>query len=137
MDTDGSDEELRVALQRAARSIRRNRTHDLTDSQLSVLFLLEQADRSPGELADLELVRPPTMNRTLNGLQRDGLIERHRGLRDARKVRVTLTPAGSAAIQETRALRTEWFSRRMAELSPEERATLRAAVPILRRIAGQ
>ena len=47
----------------------------------------------------------------------------------------SLTPAGRSLIAETRRLRTAWFSRQLAELTPEERAALEAAMPALRRIA--
>ncbi|CAN5367996.1 hypothetical protein BH09ACT5_BH09ACT5_24610 [soil metagenome] len=137
-DTAGSDDELRMVLQRVARSIRRNRNRDdLTPSHLAVLFLLEERPCSPSELAELERVTPPSMNRTLNTLQEAGLVVRQRDSEDARRVRVELTPAGAAAAEETRALRTEWFARRMTELTAEERATLEAALPVLRRIVEQ
>ena len=48
---------------------------------------------------------------------------------------MTITPAGEAVIAETRRLRTEWFSERLAELTPHERATLEAVIPVLRHIA--
>jgi DNA-binding MarR family transcriptional regulator len=130
------DEELRILIQKVARRIRNNRAgDDLSDSQLGVLFQLEEGDHSPGELAAHERVTPPSMNRTLNGLERAGLVARHPADDDARRVRVRITPAGLAGIAETRALRTAWFSRRLADLTPDERRALEAVTPILRRIA--
>jgi DNA-binding MarR family transcriptional regulator len=135
---DEQDDEVRMVLQRVARRIRRNRNRDdLTASHLSVLFLLEAGYRSPSELADLERVSPPSMNRTLNTLERAGLLVRHRDELDARRVRVSLTEPGAATVAQTRALRTEWFSQRMHDLSEAEREALLAAVPVLRRIAEQ
>ncbi len=128
------DEELRILIQRLARRIRNNRANDdLGDSQLGVLFQLEDADRSPSELAAHERVSPPSINRTLNGLEKAGLVVRHPDDDDARRVRVSITPAGRAQIAETRALRTAWFSQRMADLTPGERRALEAVTPILRR----
>ena len=130
------DEELRILIQKVARRIRNNRAgDDLSDSQLGVLFQLEEGDHSPGELAAHERVTPPSMNRTLNGLERAGLVARHPADDDARRVRVSITPAGLAQIAETRALRTAWFSQRLADLTPDERRALEAVIPILRRIA--
>ena len=130
------DEELRILIQKVARRIRNNRAgDDLSDSQLGVLFQLEEADHSPGELAAHERVTPPSMNRTLNGLERAGLVARHPADDDARRVRVSITPAGLAQIAETRALRTAWFSRQLADLTPDERRALEAVTPILRRLA--
>jgi DNA-binding MarR family transcriptional regulator len=130
------DDELRVLIQRVARRIRNNRGDAaLSDSQLGVLFHLEIDDHSPTELAAQERVSPPSMNRTLNGLEHAGLVQRSPSDDDARRVRVSITEAGLAQIAETRALRTAWFSQRLAELSPDERRTLQAAAPLLRRLA--
>ena len=130
------DEELRLLIQKVARRIRNMRAgEDLSDSQLGVLFQLEKSDQSPGELAAYERVSPPSMNRTLNGLEQAGLVARHPADDDARRVRVTLTAAGTAQIAETRAIRTAWFSERLADLTPDERRTLDAAIPVLRHLA--
>ena len=130
------DEELRILIQKVARRIRNNRaSEDLSDSQLGVLFQLEEGDHSPGELAAHERVTPPSMNRTLNGLEQRGLIARHPADDDARRVRVTVTSAGLAQIAETRALRTAWFSRALADLTPDERRALEAVTPTLRRLS--
>jgi DNA-binding MarR family transcriptional regulator len=130
------DEEMRILIQKVARRIRSNRADDaLSDSQLGVLFFLEDADHSPSELAAHERVTPPSMNRTLNGLEHAGLVERHPVDDDARRVRVRVTAAGRAQIAETRALRTAWFSQQVAGLSPAERSALDAAMPVLRRLS--
>jgi DNA-binding MarR family transcriptional regulator len=131
-----NDDELRILIQKVARRIRNNRaSDDLGDSQLGVLFRLEGGDQSPGELAAHERVTPPSMNRTLNGLERAGLVARHPADDDARRVRVSLTPAGRAQIAETRALRTAWFSQRLADLTADERRALEVVTPILRRLS--
>ena len=130
------DEELRLLIQKVARRIRNNRaSDDFSDSQLGVLFQLEEGDRSPGELAAHERVTPPSMNRTLNGLEQAGLVARHPADEDARRVRVSITDAGLAQIADTRALRTAWFSQRLADLSADERRALDAVTPILRKLA--
>ena len=131
-----SDDELRLLLQKVARRIRNHRGADVSDSQLSVLFQLdEHGERTPSELAEHDHLSPPSMNRTLNGLEKAGLIRRTRSTDDGRRVNVSLTPGGRSLISETRRLRTAWFSRQLAELTPEERSTLDAAMPALRRIA--
>jgi DNA-binding MarR family transcriptional regulator len=132
------DEELRILIQKVARRIRSNRSsEDLSDTQLGVLFRLEEADHSPGALAARERVSPPSMNRTLNGLETAGYIARHPAEDDARSVRVTLTPAGRTQIAETRAARSAWFRDRMDDLSHEERGALEAVIPILRQLADE
>ena len=134
----GMDEdELRILLQRVARRIRNNRRDEsMSDSQLSVLFALDkEGDSSPSALAERERVSPPSMNRTLNGLEDRGLVRRDPSPDDARKVIVSLTAEGRELTRETRRLRTAWFSRQLAALTPDERAALEAAADVLRKIA--
>ena len=131
------DDELRVIVQKLSRRIRNNRAGgDTSDSQLGVLFHLEtHGEQTPGRLAELEHVTPPSINRTLNGLEAAGLVRRLPSPDDARKVFVSLTPAGLDLLRETRRLRTQWFSERLSELTPDERRILAAAAPLLRRLA--
>jgi DNA-binding MarR family transcriptional regulator len=132
----GNDDELRMLLQRVARRIRNNRADGtMSDTKMGVLFRLEISPATPSQLAERERVTPPSMNRTLNGLEEAGLVARTPDPDDARKVIVTITAAGIHLITETRRLRTAWFSQRVAELSPSERAALEAVIPVLRRIA--
>jgi DNA-binding MarR family transcriptional regulator len=135
MDT--TDDELRLLLQKVARRIRNNRGgENVSDSQLSVLFQLDlNGESTPGRLAEYDHLTPPSMNRTLNGLEETGLIARTRSTDDGRVVIVALTAAGRALVAETRRLRTAWFSQRLGELDPDERAALEAAAPVLRKLA--
>jgi DNA-binding MarR family transcriptional regulator len=128
--------ELRILIQKLARRIRSQRADDsLSDSHLAVLFHLERdGARAPIELARLERISAPSMNRALNSLEALGLVARTRSATDARKVDVTLTAEGRATIEATRRLRTEWFAERLAELSETERAALTAAAPVLRHL---
>ena len=136
-ETRSPDDELRIVIQQVSRAIRTNRGDDVSDSQLSVLFHLEQAGPlSPSALATREHITPPSMNRTVNGLEEAGLVTRSKSSDDARRVDVELTPAGTALLLETRRLRTAWFSRKLATLEPEERETLLAAIPLLRKLAS-
>jgi DNA-binding MarR family transcriptional regulator len=136
-DTVTLSAELRMALLRAARRLRAERSDaDLSDAQLSVLAYLDRAGAAtPGELAEFERVRPPSMSRKLASLAELGLVSRVGHPDDARQVLVELTPTGRRMVRETRTRRDAWLADRLAELSPEERATLAAAADILRRIA--
>lgn len=132
----GNDEELRILLQRTARRIRNNLADGtMSDTKMGVLFRLEAGPTTPSGLAERERVTPPSMNRTLNALEQAGLVARAPDPDDARRVVVTITAAGIALITETRRLRATWFSQRLAELTPDERATLEAVIPVLHRIA--
>ena len=91
--------------------------------------------RAPRDLAGHERVQPPSMTRTVAALADAGLVVRSEHPDDGRQVVVTLTDAGAAVVRETRRRRDAWLARRLAELTPDERATLAAAGDILRRIA--
>ncbi|MEO5534243.1 MAG: MarR family transcriptional regulator [Pseudolysinimonas sp.] len=134
---ESDDDELRLVLQRLARRIRINRAvGDLGDSQLSVLFHLDRlGPQTPGDLAILERVTPPSMNRTVNGLEEGGHVVRAKSVDDARKVLVDLTPSAHDLLVDVRAQRTAWFSQHLAALEASERSRLDAVIPILRKLA--
>jgi DNA-binding MarR family transcriptional regulator len=46
-----------------------------------------------------------------------------------------VTEAGRAVVQQSRQLREAWLAQRLRELTPEERATLRASAPILEKLS--
>ncbi len=131
------DEQLRMIIQRLARRIRAERAGEsISDTQLGVLWRLRNdGPTTPGELATAERVSAPSMNRTLNALEASGFVRRDPSDDDARKVRVTRTPAGDHVIVETRRLRRQWFHSRLEELTAPERAALEAARPVLDRLA--
>lgn len=130
--------ELRVSLGRATRRIKGERGDaGLSDPQFNVLaILLREGPMSPGHLADLERIQPPSMTRTVNCLVERGLVRKEEHPTDGRQVVVTLTEAGEAEVAETRRRRDAWLSARLAGLTADERATLVQAAELLRRIAA-
>ncbi|WP_158437783.1 MarR family winged helix-turn-helix transcriptional regulator [Naasia lichenicola] len=134
---DPDDNELRMLIQKVARRIRANRGDaDVTDTQLATMMrITREGPTTPGRLADLEKVSPPSMNRTLNSLEDRGHILRTPSPDDARKVLVDLTPAARDLIAETKRLRAEWFSAHLDVLTEVERAQLRDVRDILRKLA--
>jgi DNA-binding MarR family transcriptional regulator len=48
---------------------------------------------------------------------------------------LTVTPAGRVLVAKARRRRDVWLARRLNELTPQERATLRAAAPILEKLS--
>ena len=123
---------------RRARRLRAERgDHGLTLTQLAVLATLSRhGQMSPSDLASHERVQPPSMTRTINGLVDLGLVERSPDPDDGRQVRVDLTDEGRTLLAQDRAQREEWLSRQMADLTPEERATMKKAASILDRLAS-
>jgi DNA-binding MarR family transcriptional regulator len=129
--------ELRVALLRAARRVRAERSdEEVSVAQFSVLAYLErQGPATPGAIAEFERVRPPSLTRTLTALEALGLIERLGHPADGRQVLVRLTPTGRDLVLATRSRRDAWLARRIEALTADERALLAAATDVLRRIA--
>jgi DNA-binding MarR family transcriptional regulator len=97
--------------------------------------LYRNGDLAIGELAAEERVRPPSMTRTVNCLEEDGYVARRPHETDGRQVVVTLTDLGRTTLLADRDRRDAWLATRLRELSPDERAVLRAAAPILERLA--
>lgn len=129
---------LRVAVMRLRRRLANEHDpeHDLSIGSMAVLGgLYRLGGLTLGELAERERVRPPSMTRTINHLADGGYVSRVTGEHDRRQVIVSLTDRGRAAVLADRRRRDAWLSARLGELTPEERDVLRAAAPILEKLA--
>ena len=133
---------LRISVSRLARRLRVERLMPelaepaLSDTQLAALATLERhGAMSPGDLAEHEKVQPPSMTRVIAALVDWGLVTRAPHPTDRRQVILTVTPAGRALVQKVRRRKEAWLAQRLAELSPQERATLREAAPILEKLS--
>ncbi len=131
--------EIRISVQRLARRLRNERADDtMSDSQLGVLAWLSHTGTfTLGELAAKERVSAPSMNRTVNCLEEAGFVRRTADDEDRRKVNITLTDAGHEIVAETARRRDEWFDAALDELTAEERATLREAAAIMRKVSDR
>jgi DNA-binding MarR family transcriptional regulator len=127
---------LRLSVMRLTRRLRAERgDHSLTLTQLATLATLDRhGPLTPGELADQERVQPPSMTRVLATLESLELITRAPHPRDGRQHLVACTAQAAALLDEDRRRRDAWLARRLSELSPDERATLRAAAELLQRL---
>src|SRR5688572_11850801 len=103
-------------------------------AQLSALSVLMGGPRTLGELAAAEQVRPPTMTKLVQELEREGLASRDRDPEDARVVRVRSTAKGQRILQRGREMRITELERRLRGLDAEELATLERAVGIIERV---
>jgi DNA-binding MarR family transcriptional regulator len=132
---------LRISVSRLARRLRVERytaglEPSLSDTQLAALATLERRGQmTPGELADHEKVQPPSMTRVIAVLEERNLVLRSPHPTDRRQVILTVTEEGRAVVQRVRREKDAWLARRLAELTAEERAMLRAAVPILEKLS--
>lgn len=129
--------ELRLACMRISRRIRFESTHEVPPHQFSVLARLEEAPRTPGELAEIERVSPPSMTRTVAALVERGLVARTADPSDGRQVILSLTPEARRVLREIRRRRDQWMTVRVKSLTPEEQDILRQAASILSRVAGE
>jgi len=130
----GLASELRVSVMRLRRRLaaERHPDNELSLSQMAVLgCLYRNGDQTVGDLAASEQVQPPSMTRTVNTLETGGYVTRRPHDTDGRQVVVSLSDNGRATVRADRARRDAWLSRRLAELTPEQRAVLREAAPIL------
>src|SRR6266704_733032 len=104
---------LRISVSRLARRLRVERIaqgsieHALSDTQLAALAALE----------------------------RRNLVMRMPHPTDRRQVVLTVTAEGRDLVHQARRRREAWLAMRLKELSPQERATLRAAAPILEKLS--
>lgn len=94
----------------------------LTHAGLIVLHLLGPGAQSQTELARQARVQTQTMSRTLDRLEREGLVARIRDERDARRHLVTRTDAGTVVWQKARTLEADVFPQ--LENADELRAAL-------------
>jgi DNA-binding MarR family transcriptional regulator len=133
---------LRISVSRLARRLRVERLVPelaepaLSDTQLAALATLERhGAMSPGDLAEHEKVQPPSMTRVIAALVDWGLVTRAPHPTDRRQVILTVTLDGRHLVQRVRRRKEAWLARRLAELSPQERAILREAAPILEKLS--
>ena len=75
------------------------------------------------------------MTRTVACLSEGGYVVRRAHPTDGRQVLVSLTDRGRRTLITDRARRDAWLAQRLADLTPQERRTLRAAAPLLERLA--
>lgn len=131
--------DLRIAVMRLARRLRHERVDlDLTMTQLSALAALERCGpTTPGHLAAVERVQPPSMTRVLGGLVDRGLVLRAPHPTDGRQVLVEVTPEATAMLKADRRRREAWLAQRLAMLDDDQRRALEAALPVLEELVRE
>jgi DNA-binding MarR family transcriptional regulator len=130
---------LRPSLLRLTRIIRNQRVDmSVSLTQLSALGQLnKRGPMSAGELAACERVQPPSMTKVLASLEERGLVRREAHPSDRRQAIIAITDAGVELLASERRSRDAFLARRLAQLSPEERALLRDVIPVLDKLAEQ
>lgn len=129
---------LRLVVGRLARRIRLATPDDLPPLQFSALVTVEKCGPLRlGELAQKEGVSAPTMTKVLAALADRGLVERSPDPSDARSVQVSVSTQGSEQLNRIRSERTAMLDSRLAGLTPDQRDTLRSAIPALEALVDQ
>lgn len=124
--------EVRLLVGRLARRLRQEAAGGLTPSQLSVLASVERLGPIQlGDLARVETVAPPTLTRAVDRLEEQGVVQRRPDGSDGRVVRVEVTRAGRAALEDLRTARVAFLAKGLAGLSQEDRTVLAEAVRLL------
>ncbi len=129
---------LRLGIGLVVRRIRQlHEQADLTLPESAALGRLERGGpATSSDLARQEQISPQSMGATLAALEGRGYLRRSADPADGRRVVLTPTEAGLAAMRDRRGARTQRIAAALADrFTPEEVATLRAAAPLLERLA--
>ncbi len=86
-------------------------------------------------LAAAEQVRPPTMTRLVQALERGGLVRRRPDPEDGRGVLIEATRRGRTVLQQGRLRRVASLAHELRLLGERERNILRRALPVFERVA--
>ncbi len=137
-DVLGLAEALRPALLRVSRRLRQEALKagvSALDAQL-LMIIRKNPGIGGAELAEREQMTRPSMSAQLKRLEATGWIARDPTCEaDRRRVGVRLTANGEFALEAIRRRRNDWLAARLADLSPEARRALDAAVGHLARLA--
>jgi DNA-binding MarR family transcriptional regulator len=87
-----------------------------------------------GDLAAVDHCSQPTMTTQVRRLEDAGLVSRMVDPGDARAVRIRITPDGKRTLNAVRADRAAAIAPQLAQLGPEDREVLAAAIEVLRRL---
>lgn len=123
---------LRSSVARLQRRLRASASGGVSPAAMSILGLLDKHESlTLGELATLELVRPPSITPLVRGLEAQGYLTRVPDATDRRSVRVTMTSAGRRELEANRRRRTQFLEQKLLALSAAERATALELVAFL------
>jgi DNA-binding MarR family transcriptional regulator len=100
---------------------------ELSRTEVGLLNTLSDGPRRITELAELERLAQPTMTLLVKRLEQQGLVKRERQADDGRVVLVTLTAAGTSALEDYRAQASAALSAHLAEMPDDEVEALAAA----------
>lgn len=108
----------------------------LTLPERAALARLGRGPATSAELARAEQITPQAMGNTLSGLEGRGFVQRSGDPHDGRRIIMSLSDAGRDVLRHKRDTRTKQVAAALdAGFTAEELDTLRAAAPLLGRLA--
>jgi len=129
---------LRVAVTRLNRRLRAGSLDGISPAQASALAMIERLGAPAlSELAAAEQVRPPSMTRVVDALERDGLVVRRVDDEDRRCQRVSLTAQGRRALSSIRGRKTAFLEARLSGLGDGDLDTIARALQLLEQLADE
>ena len=135
LSTDIADHLHSVAIHLLRKLRREDESSGLNAPRLSALSVIVFAGPvTPSDLASAEQVRPPTMTRIVNALERQGLVTKKKSLEDGRSTRLSATAAGKKLLLEGRKRRVRALARQIDRLPREKQMALHAAAQILQEV---
>jgi DNA-binding MarR family transcriptional regulator len=113
-----------------------NAEFGLTRARFAVLQALKfHGVVNVGELAAFDGVTRPAMTRLVRDMEAAGLVVRSPDARDARAVRVTITPVGEEVLDTVRRAKIALVATGLAGLGPAEQAAIAGALERLEALA--
>lgn len=128
---------LRTAVMRLSRRLKHQRVDEsLSPTEMSVLGTLARCgSATPSELARKEHVQPPSMTRIVAMLEAKGLVRLEPHPDDRRQKTVTPTERAESMLAASREKRNAWLAELVGRLDDDEWERLRAAAPVLEKLA--
>ena len=112
-----------------------DRSSELTTAQRSVISrLINHGPHTLGELAAAEKVRPPTITRIIQYLEREGFVVR-KSTSDKRVSKVDYTSKAWTTLERAKTRRTNSLGHQIGELTSSQRQKLQEIIPILNRLS--
>ncbi len=129
---------LRLGVMRLARRLRQQADGEVTPSLLSALATVDRlGPLSLGELAAVERVQPPTVTKLVARLEEMHFVTREADPQDRRVILVRLAEEGRSYMARSRTRKDAYLAGRLQRFSPDERALLALALPLLERLAHE
>ena len=128
---------LRSAVMRLSRRLKHQRVDEsLSPTEMSVLGTLSRCgSATQGGLARKEHIHPTSMTRLVALLESKGLVALEPHPEDRRQKVVTQTERAEAMLEESRRKRNAFLAGLVEGLDEDEWAKLRAAAPVLEKLA--